>query len=1007
MRLRQVGLAVAMLALLCVQFANGQSTTGTISGHVTDSQGLALPGVTVAVASPSLQGIRTTITSEFGDYAISLLPPGTYTLTFELAGFRRQELKAVLAPTQALPVDATLGQATLSEEVTVVGTPAHVLTQTAQVATNFRQEVVSTLPTNRDINASVLMAPSVHATGSGGAYSIAGAMSFETLFMINGVSVSDNLRGQPYDLYIEDAVQETAVATAGISAEYGRFSGGVINVITKSGSNLFAGSFRDSLLNDKWRAFTPFEHRQLAGDATLKDTRVDKTFPTYEYTFGGPIERDRLWFFGAGRYQKQENGRTLALTNVPYTYQTRQRRNEAKVTYSPVTGHRLQGAFIDSFEEQVNQSQNLNTVMDVNSLYTVKRPMNLFTVEYAGVLSRALVVEARVSARNETLQGVGASTRDKILGTLLLDRSGRRYWSPTFCGVCGPEQRDGQEVFAKGSYFSSTQGLGSHQMVFGYDLYNDRRLANIHQSGSDYRIVNTTVIQQGASLTPQFIADGATMIVWNPIVNPSNGTNFRTHSLFYNDNWRISTRVTANLGLRYDRNHGVDSSNSLVTTDAAWSPRLGVVVDPFGTQKWSITGNVAKYVDGIANQVANAAATGGNPDTYGFAYTGPDINKDPKGPLTPTAEAIQQVFKWFDDNNGAAGLPLTATVVVVGVSPQIGKTLKSPSVWEYATGVNRHFGDRAAVRADVTIRQYHDFYSLRTDATTGTVVDNRPSAPPGAKGRKYDLAVVENSDIPTRRYAGLSVQGQYRFDLGIDAGLNYTLSHTTGNIDGETPSGPGGAVVSQYPEYKQASWNYPDGDLAVDQRHRARIWGSYSPAWFNGLSLSALQTLESGVPYGAVSFTGVNPFPFVANPGYLTPPTGGNTTYYFTARDAFRTEGQERTDVAASYRYTLKNAHGLQLFGQLQVLNVFNHYQLCACGAASVFADGGAVTASRIDQTVRTPITAPNLYQPFNPFTTTPVRGVNWDYGPNFGKAVNRFAYTTPRTVRLTFGVRF
>ena len=108
-----------------------------------------------------------------------------------------------------------------------------------------------------------------------------------------------------------------------------------------------------------------------------------------------------------------------------------------------------------------------------------------------------------------------------------------------------------------------------------------------------------------------------------------------------------------------------------------------------------------------------------------------------------------------------------------------------------------------------------------------------------------------------------------------------------------------------------------------------------------------------------------------------------------------------------SYHYTLRNARGLQLFGQLQVLNAFNHYQLCGCGAATVFADGGAVMASRIDQTVRTSVTNPNTYQTFNPFTTTPLRGVNWDYGPNFGKPVNRFAYTTPRTIRITFGVRF
>src|SRR5439155_10119136 len=161
---------------------------------------------------------------------------------------------------------------------------------------------------------------------SGGAYSIAGAMSFETLFMINGVSVSDNLRGQPYDLYIEDAIQETSIATAGISSEYGRFSGGVVNVITKSGGNRFSGSLRDSLLNDKWRAFTPYEHTTIAADAAHVDTRVDRTVPTYEYTIGGPIATDRLWFFAAGRHQLQESGRELVLTNIPYTFASKQPR---------------------------------------------------------------------------------------------------------------------------------------------------------------------------------------------------------------------------------------------------------------------------------------------------------------------------------------------------------------------------------------------------------------------------------------------------------------------------------------------------------------------------------------------------------------------------------------------------------------------------------------------------------------------------------------------------------
>src|SRR5262245_63625336 len=188
MRLRKVGLLLVLAIVLSAGLASAKSTTGTISGHVSDSQGLALPGVTVSVASPNLQGVRSTVTSEIGDYVISLLPPGNYTVSFDLSGFQKMEKKVILAPTQTLPVDGALGPAALTEQVTVVGTPAHVLTQTAQVATNFDQDLIATLPTNRDLNASVLQAPAVHATGPSGAYSIAGPTSFESMFMVNGVA---------------------------------------------------------------------------------------------------------------------------------------------------------------------------------------------------------------------------------------------------------------------------------------------------------------------------------------------------------------------------------------------------------------------------------------------------------------------------------------------------------------------------------------------------------------------------------------------------------------------------------------------------------------------------------------------------------------------------------------------------------------------------------------------------------------------------------------------------
>ena len=176
------------------------------------------------------------------------------------------------------------------------------------------------------------------------------------------------------------------------------------------------------------------------------------------------------------------------------------------------------------------------------------------------------------------------------------------------------------------------------------------------------------------------------------------------------------------------------------------------------------------------------------------------------------------------------------------------------------------------------------------------------------------------------------------------------------------------------------------------------------------LTLSILQTVESGAPYGAVSASGVNAQLYVTNPGYLNPPSATQTFYYFTARDAFRTEREVRTDFAANYAYRIPGGRGVELFAQMQVINLFNRFQLCGCGA-TVFGTGSAANAGgtniqRIDTTVLTPGTTAR-FAAFNPFTTTPVQGVNWDLGPNFGRAVSRLAYTTPQSLRMSFGVRF
>ena len=226
------------------------------------------------------------------------------------------------------------------------------------------------------------------------------------------------------------------------------------------------------------------------GDTFANDSKIDKVIPTYEYTFGGPLAKDRLWFFTAGRVQTQKSNRQLVITNIPYTFTDQIKRFEEKVTYSLNSSSRFEGAVTTVKRAQLNNTLNQSQSMDLNSLYDRKVPEDLFTLNYNGILTPRLFVEARYSQRHYSFVGDGSRFTDRPRGTLLIDPDGRRYWSATFCGVCDPEKRDSQEIFAKGTFFLSTKSGGAHSMTFGYDNFNDKRFANNHQSGSDYRIIN-------------------------------------------------------------------------------------------------------------------------------------------------------------------------------------------------------------------------------------------------------------------------------------------------------------------------------------------------------------------------------------------------------------------------------------------------------------------------------------------------------------------------------------
>ena len=990
MILKSMSIAPCMLLLVSMTaFAQG-NPTGTVSGRITDSQGSVLPGVTITASSTALQGVRTVVSSENGDYILTFLPPGDYGIRAEISGFTTVERRITVAAAQTVPLSLEMQVGGVTETLTVRGTPSESIPRTSTAATTVRQDVVDVLPLNRGLDATAALAPGVQRAGLSnrntglGAISIGGAVSSDSLFLINGVVVNENLRGQSIPLFIEDAIQETTVSTSGVSAEFGRFSGGVVNAITKSGGNRFSGSFRTTFTNDDWRSVTPFN-----------EPKTDVTVPTYEYTVGGPVLRDKLWFFNAGRFVKETRSNLTNVTRIPYDRISDEKRYEGKLTYTPVQNHTIRGSYI--YRKTVTQGDAFVTnILDLASLNTREDPDELLSINYNGTLGSRLFVEGQYARRETTFVGSGSRFTDIVGGTLLIDqqRNNARYNSSTFCGICRPEERDNANILIKGTYFLSTGRWGSHNVGFGYDTFNDVRAADNHQSGSDYRILGTTAIIGADDIFPVFDNDGrSTLIQWNPIYQNTQGTNFRTHSVFLNDVWRLTDRISMNLGVRFDKNQGRDAGRQLVAKDQKISPRLGVTWDPSGSGRWTIHGSYGTYVAAVANGIANGASIAGNPATYQYAYTGPAINTNANGPLLTREQAIRTVFDWFNANGGSSR-PAVLTILP-GVNTRIGTGLISPSATEVAGGVTRKLGERGLVRLDAVFRDFNDFYATRADSTTGRItVDPLTLAPTTAPtGRSFDVRVLENTNEVERRYAALNASMTYRLGTRANVGAAYTLSRVRGNFDGENDtSGPVSVTPRLYPEYREERWNYPIGDLIGDQRHKGRVWGSYRVPLserVGTLNLGLLFNVDSGVPYGGAGI--IDPSQYVGGTSYVTPLT--QAVYYFTARHAFHTETSTRTDLSLNYDFRIGGLGNLAAFAKADVLNAFDQSKL--------------VNPFFVDQQVLTASNNAARFERFNPFTDTPVEGTHWAFGPSFGTATNRFAYQVPRTFRFALGVRF
>jgi hypothetical protein len=971
-------LAVLATLLLASVSAFAQSSlTGALTGTVT-SDGAPLPGATVNVTSPQLQGSRQAVSDANGNYNIAGLPPGDYTVRIELQGLQTVTRNSRVTLGGTSRVDADLKVSAVTESITVTASAPAVM-ETTEVQSNYQKEQIDNLPIGRTVTAIAALSPGTTLNGPRGAITISGSFANDNLIVVNGANVQENLRGQARPLFIEDAIQETTVITGAVSAEYGRFTGGVISSITKSGGNEFSGSLRDSLTNSAWTDSSAF------GEAKPKS----KLNNTYEATLGGRIIRDRLWFFGAGRIANTSvtNANPIRLTGVNIINEQENTRYEAKLTGQLTANHSLMVNYLNNPFSSTNDNQ--LGVYEVRALDpTIEQQEDFRAARYSGIFTNNLLGEVNYSKRQFTFVGFGGDNPDVYAGTPLLQLVGGQGVAnaPYFCGSCDNEKRDNELWTAKLTYFLGTKGLGTHNIVGGYEDYSEFRLSNNFQSPTNLVVIPYQVPAHLTNGVPIFTFTEFDELAYYPVVIPSIGSDIKTKSLFFNDKWDLNANFSFNIGGRYDKTEGVDSQGNPTADDSQFSPRLGATYDVAGNGRFKINASYGKYVGRLAETVSGAGSAAGEPWGIYYYYDGPDI--------TGTSDqVVRGVIDWFNAHGGTDYSHWTGANDVVlsigGVSTKLAGKLKAPGVDEWTIGGGVQLTPNAYFRADYINREWNNYYGSTTNQTTGTVIEPITGAP-------SDLTLVTNTDLLERSYRAVQLTANSRFFNRLNVGGNYTYSTLKGNAEGEnTGSGPisEGGWVLQYPEYQGFAQNRPTGYLLGDQRHKLRAWAAmdFPLGPVGTLNVSVLERYDSGTPY-SLSFSAARQAdpnaPVLGNPngnpnnkfGYWQAPT--TVTYYLDSRGSERWDDVTATDIALNYRLPISV---VQLFVEGEIINAFNEQ-------AQI---NGSTAISRV------------AAAPFNPFTQTPVEGVNYNKAANFGQARSSADYQQARTYRVSVGFRF
>ncbi len=865
-RTATLSVVVVVVLLLTAGSAAAQSTTGSVRGVVTDPQGAVLPGVTVVAISDALvAGQLSAVTSTQGVYRFPSLPPGTYVLEAHMPGFRSVRRDGVsVGLGQTLDVDLQMGDVTVSGEIVVVADAVQVSTVSNNVGFNMDKTFIERQPLSRDPAGLMNYAPGINNDQAYGAPS-----TYQNAYNLDGVDVSDPELGSQWVFPNMDWVQEVQVAGLGADAEYGGFTGAVVNLVTKSGGNELHGDVRAYYSGGGLNA----------ENAPPGVEGANKLSSDWEgsVSLGGKIITDKLWFFVSASERKRTIDPFFSAGAPDFGRESTVRewtQAIGKLTYQANEANR--GVLLVDYDAVDEDYRGVGDLTLADAAEHQDSPSYSFNGTWESLIDDANFVTAKLTGYK------GQDDRRPHRG----DEPGRYDLDSGFEWVNLAEtgSKDVKRTAFDVSWSLFADGLitsgDSHNFKFG-GTYEDLSSDYVTHVNGGFTYVDDSYYGGydgwGCATLGDYFADPNCALY-----SSDRGGEWDLHGrmsgmhLYAQDSWQVG-RVTVNYGARYTHYTGgfADVSGNVYDQDMI-APRVGLVWDVGGAGRAAVKLHYGRYYEGMAvvfydREASGAALTDTEYWDWDFA----------------TGQWVQ---------NGGT----------VNAWAQMADNLTHPSVEQFVATFEHEVGSDMVVGVDYIRRRYDDILAMYTSNVgdyDALVAPNNPLG--GGDLPFYELLeppqyVIGNPAGAKRDYDSAALRFRKRYSHGWYMDASLVWSDLTGNADW--------ALAGYADDFQDLNGTInAQGRLPYNSDWVLKVSGSVDLPW--KMLASAFYVYRTGEYWT----------PYVRIRGLLE---NDRTGVFMTERGSRQLP--DRSDLDLHLEKLVDLASGLELAVMVDVFNVFN-----------------------------------------------------------------------------------